>query len=157
MPKYELSLPLLCEVTVYDDLPIAVGASSWGTRSIAPVLGGTVVGPRLNGTIRSFGADWGIVRADDCFELDVRLLIDTDDGALIHAYYRGLVPMTPEETEQFLSGTIPDGLDFFVTPRFETGDERYSWLTRLLAVGRGGVVVEEDRLLVTYTWYELAT
>jgi hypothetical protein len=157
MPKYELALPLLCEVTAYDDFPLDVGSSSWGTRLVAPVLGGTVAGPRLNGTIRPFGADWGIVRADNCLELNVRLLIDTDDGALIHTYYSGLVPMTQEETDQLLAGSISEALDFFVTPRFETGDERYTWLTRLLAVGRGGVVVKEDRLEVTYTWYEVSS
>ena len=157
MSNYDLNLDLLCEVVVYDGLPIPIGSSSWGTRSIAPVLGGTVEGPRLNGTIRQFGADWGLVRADNCFDLDVRLLIDTDDGALIHTHYGGLVAMTQAEVDQFLGREIPSDLDFFVTPRFETGDERYAWLTRLQAVGRGGVVVDGDRLKVTYTWYSLSS
>jgi hypothetical protein len=48
------------------------------------------------------------------------------------------------------------GLDLpetmYVTPRFETGDERYMWLNRIQAVGKG--IVGED-LSLDYEWYEL--
>ncbi|MBU3968408.1 MAG: DUF3237 domain-containing protein, partial [Euryarchaeota archaeon] len=39
---------------------------------------------RLNGKFRPFGADWGLIRGDNCLELDVRGVIETDNGALIH-------------------------------------------------------------------------
>jgi len=40
----------------------------------------------------------------------------------------------------------------YVTPRFETGDERYTWLNRIQAVGKG--TVHED-LSLDYEWYEV--
>lgn len=156
MSKHELRLEPLCEVLVYDSLPIGVGPSSWGIRLIAPVLEGTVTGPRLQGEIRQFGADWGVIRADGCLDLDVRLLIDTNDGAIIHTTYRGIAPMSKGQVEEFLSGAIPEGLTFYVTPRFETSHEDYQWLTRVQAVGCGAAELDGDRLKVTYSWYTLA-
>ena len=87
MAKYEMKLEHICEAPFYDGAPIPVGPSSWGTRLVLPVLEGTVEGPKIKGRIRPFGADWGILRADNCFEIDVRAIIETDDGAFIHVYY----------------------------------------------------------------------
>ncbi len=157
MPKYEMNLEHLAEVELYVTGPIPVGPSSWGTRLIFPVGGdGTVKGPRLNGTLQSFGADWGLVRPDNCFELDVRIVIETDDGAFIHTDYRGLIDMTDEEVGQFLGGQLPTGLNLFTTPRFETSHENYQWLTRIQTVGRGSIEPDGDRVKVTYSWYALA-
>ena len=155
MAEYEIKLEHLGEVTIYVTPPIPVGPSSWGTRLIFPVVEGTVTGPKLNGKIQPFGADWGLIRADNCFELDVRIVIETDDGAFIHTYYPGIVAMTKEQTDQFLSGELPTGLKLYTTPRFETSHEKYQWLTQIQAVGRGTVEQEGDRSKVTYSWYAL--
>ena len=155
MPEYEMKLEPLCEVVGYVTTPILVGRSSWGIRLIAPVVGGTVKGPKLNGKARPLGADWGLIRADNCFELDVRILIETDDGAFIHTYYSGIAAMTKEQVDRFLTGELPKGLSLYVTPRFETGHENYQWLTRIQAVGRGSLEPEGDRIKVTYSWYVL--
>jgi len=40
----------------------------------------------------------------------------------------------------------------YVAPRFETSDERYAWLNRVQAIGKG--IVNED-LLLDYEWYEV--
>ena len=156
MAKYEIKLEPLCEVEAYVTAPIPVGPSSWGTRLIFPVVGeGTVKGPKLNGTIRPFGADWGLIRADNCFDLDVRIVIETTDGAFIHTYYRGVAAMTKEQVDQFLAGELPKGLNLYTTPRFETSHEKYQWLTQIQAVGRGSAEQEVDRFKVTYSWYAL--
>ena len=155
MAKHEMKLEELAEVTAYVTAPIPVGPSSWGTRLIFPVVEGIVKGPKLNGKAGAFGADWGIIRPDGCFELDVRFVIETDDGAFIHTYYSGIVDMTKEQADKFLAGELPTGLDLYTTPRFETGHEKYQWLTRIQAVGRGTVEAEGDRFKVTYSWYVL--
>ena len=156
MPKYDMNLDHLAEVVAYVTAPIPVGPSSWGTRLIFPVVGGgTVKGSKLNGTVQSFGADWGVIRADDCFDLDVRVVVETDDGAFIHTHYRGVVDMTKEQADQFRGGDLPSGLSLYTTPRFETSHEKYQWLTRVQVVGRGGVEPEGDRVKVTYSWYVL--
>ena len=155
MAKYEMNLDHLAEVEAFVAAPIPVGPSSWGTRLVFPVVGGTVKGPRLNGKVQSFGADWGVIRPDDCFELDVRIVVETDDGAFIHTQYAGIADMTKEQADQFRAGDLPTGLSLYTTPRFETSNEKYQWLTRVQVVGRGSVAPEGDRFKVTYSWYVL--
>jgi hypothetical protein len=156
MPGYQIDLEHLCEVQAYVGAPIPVGQSSWGIRLILPVEEGVINGPRLKGTVRAFGADWGLVRPDNCFELDVRAIIETEDGAIIHTYYKGVVDMTQEQVDRLLKGEISEGLRLYVAPRFETGHPDYRWLTRIQAVGRGSVEPEAGRLKVTYSWYALS-
>lgn len=156
MPRHTIHLKHLAEVEAYVSAPFPVGPSSWGTRLIFPIVGeGTVRGERLNGKVLAFGADWGLVRVDNNFELDVRALIQTDDGALIHTAYRGIIGMTKEQADQFLAGELPEGADLFTTPRFETGHEKYQWLTQLQVVGRGSAKPEGDNVKVSYSWYIL--
>ncbi len=155
LAKYEITLEPLCEVVIYVTAPIPVGPSSWGTRLVFPVVDGSVKGPKLEGEIRPFGADWGLIRADNCFELDVRILIETKDGAHIHASYSGIVDMTKEQGDKFRGGELPAGLKLYTTPRFETSHEKYQWLNRIQVVGRGSAETEGDRVKVTYSWYAL--
>ncbi len=155
MPQYEIKLEFLGEVKILVSGPIPVGPSSWGTRFIFPLEKGVVEGPRLSGQIRPFGADWGLIRADDCFELDVRAVIETKDGAYIHTYYGGIIDMTKEQADMFRKGDLPKGLIIYVTPRFETSHRDYLWLNRIQVVGRGTVVPEGDKFTVTYSWYVL--
>ena len=109
LAKYEITLEPLCEVVIYVTAPIPVGPSSWGTRLVFPVVDGSVKGPKLEGEIRPFGADWGLIRADNCFELDVRILIETKDGAHIHASYSGIVDMTKEQGDKFRGQNLRRG------------------------------------------------
>ena len=138
MPKYEMNLDHLAEVEAYVTAPTPVGPSIRGTRLMFPVVGGTVTGPRLDGKIQAFGADWGLIRPDNCFELDVRIVGETDDGAFIHTHYLGIVDMTQEEADQFRAGNLPQGLSLYTTPRFETSYEKYQWLTRVHQGSRSG-------------------
>ncbi len=96
-----------------------------GTRVIVPITGGTVTGPRINGTVEALGADWLTMRADGTAQLDVRALIRTDDGAVIHTSYKGI--MAPTD----------DGRRITTAPLFETGDEKYAWLNAIQAVAIG--------------------
>jgi hypothetical protein len=97
-----------------------------GTRVIVRVTGGTVKGPKLNGTVVDLGADWLTMRADGTAQLDVRIVINTDDGASISVTYKGI--MSPDA----------DGKPRIITaPLFETGDERYAWLTQIQAIAIG--------------------
>lgn len=156
MQGHQMKLEHLCEVEAYITVPIAVGPSSWGTRLIFPAVSGTVTGPKLNGKLVGPGGDWGLIRADSCFELDVRVAFETDDGATIYAQYRGVADMTKSQVDQFLAGELPEGLVLYVTPRFEASHEKYQWLNRIQAVGRGSVAPAGDKVRVTYSWYVLA-
>ena len=68
----------------------SVGATPNGNRRIGLVAGGSFQGERLRGTVLPGGADWIVVRSDGATTLDVRLVLETDDKALIGMTYRGL-------------------------------------------------------------------
>ena len=106
-----------------------------GTRTIVQIDGGRFEGPRLNASIQAPSGDWITNRPDGSYRLDVRVTLRTDDGALILVTYNGI------------GQTTNAGASLRATPLFETGDSRYSWLTRLQAVAVGervGTAVKYD-------------
>ncbi len=96
-----------------------------GTRTIVQVSGGRFEGPRLKASVQAPAGDWITNRADGSYRLDVRLTLRTDDGALILVTYNGI------------GQTTPAGASLRAAPTFETGDQRYTWLTKLQAVAVG--------------------
>ena len=67
-----------------------IGAVPHGTRVIAPIASGHFEGPRLRGKVLPGGGDWTLLRGDGVLELDLRLTLETDDGALIHMTFEGI-------------------------------------------------------------------
>lgn len=112
-----------------------------GSRMLVSVSGGTFEGPKVKGTVPAGASgDWVTLRDDGSFRLDVRVTLVTEDGAVILSTYNGI------------GTTDEDGTTRVVTaPTFETGDERYTWLNRVQAVGYGTV----DETGVHYDVYTL--
>src|SRR5437899_846387 len=73
-----------------------IGAVPHGTRVTAPIASGHFEGPRLRGKVLPGGGDWTLLRGDGVLELDLRLTLETDDGALIHMTSFGLRHGPPE-------------------------------------------------------------
>lgn len=115
-----------------------IGQTPAGLRRIAPVTGGTFAGERLNGTVLG-GADWVINRPDGTMVIDVRLTLQTDDGATIYLTYQGRFLAQPEAMARFSKGGLLDPAEYSlaIIARFECGDPRYSWLNDVVAVGTG--------------------
>ena len=101
-----------------------IGATPSGTRVTYPITGGSFEGERLRGEVLAAGDDWTIRRADGVVELDLRITLQTDDGALIHMTFEGI-----------RDDDAQAGPYFRTLPRFETAAPKYSYLNRLLAVG----------------------
>jgi Protein of unknown function (DUF3237) len=98
--------------------------SAGGGRLIVPVSGGTFAGPGLKGTIVAPGGDWIVQRPDGSRVLDVRILLQTDDGQKIYMSWRGI------------AYTAPSGvLSARILPMFETAAPKYAWLNNVVAVG----------------------
>ncbi len=127
-------LLMTLEVTVSS--PQKIGPVPLGTRVTAPIAGGRFEGPRMRGRVLPGGGDWTLLRSDAVLELDLRVTLETDDGALIHLASFGLRHGPPEVLAALARGepVDPSAYYFRTTPRFETGDPRYSFLNRLLAV-----------------------
>ncbi|HJL61334.1 MAG TPA: DUF3237 domain-containing protein [Pseudomonadales bacterium] len=128
-------------MTMYADLKdsVEVGEGPSGNRIIFDVTGGHFEGEKLKGKILASGADWIIMDSDGVGHLDVRITLQTDDGANIYVQYYGVLVFN-EKISESQAGTrqAEFGDTYFVTqPRFETGDERYKWLNRTMAVAEG--------------------
>ncbi len=134
---------------------IYVGNGGSGFRGIAPITGGTFQGPELSGTVKPFGADWFMVRKDNTFTIDVRILLATDDGAVIHMAYTGLMTADSHTVEKMLQGEYPPSAQCLITPRFDTGHQKYQWLNKEIAVGTGRVYFDENDPHVAYSIYAL--
>jgi hypothetical protein len=105
-----------------------LGKSPRGDCVTYPILGGSFEGERLRGKVLPGGADWTVKRPDGIVELDLRITLATDDGALVYMTFEGIRD----------DGTA--GAPYFrTTPRFETAAEKYSFLNRLLAVGAASI------------------
>ena len=102
-----------------------IGSTPQGRLTIFPVVGGSFEGDRLRGKVLAGGGDWVTARADGTFELDLRVTLETDDGALIHMTFTGV----RDDANHYLR----------TLPRFETAAPKYAFLNRLLAVGIGEI------------------
>lgn len=134
-----LDLKHLCDLRVELSAPIELGGAPRGRRRIIPIVGGEVTGERLNGRILDLGADWQTIFADGVAELDTRYSMETHDGAVIDIRNFGYRHGPPEVIEALALGKPVDPAKYYMRthPRFETGDERYSWLNRMICVGTG--------------------
>src|SRR5262245_56050199 len=107
-----------------------IGAAPRGTRVTFPITGGSFEGERLRGKVLPGGDDWTVKRSDGVVELDLRVTLQTDDGAYIHMMFEGI---------------RDDGAPapyFRTVPRFETAEPKYAFVNRLVAVGTAEIRAE---------------
>ena len=107
------------------------GPGPHGTRVTFPITGGVFEGDRLHGKVLPGGDDWTVKRMDGVIDLDLRITLRTDDGALIHMTFEGI-----------RDDGAPGGPYFRTTPRFETASPTYAFLNRMLAVGTAEIHAE---------------
>ncbi len=119
--------------------PQKLGAVPHGIRLIAPITSGTFEGPRLRGKVLPGGSDWTLSRSDGVLELDLRITLETDDGALISMTSFGLRHGPPEVLAALARGESVDPSKYYfrTAPRFETSAPPYAFLNRLIAIASG--------------------
>src|SRR5437016_12174074 len=112
-----------------------IGAVPHGTRVTAPIASGHFEGPRLRGKVLPGGGDWTLLRGDGVLELDLRVTLETDDGALIHMTSFGLRHGPTEGTPALARGERDDPSTCYVrtTPRIETRQPKYAFRRPVLA------------------------
>jgi uncharacterized protein DUF3237 len=102
-----------------------IGSTLQGTLTIFPVTGGSFEGERLRGKVLAGGGDWVRAYGNGTFTVDLRVTLETDDGALIHMTFTGV----RDDANRY----------FRTVPRFETAAPKHAFLNRLLAVGFGEI------------------
>ena len=130
----------LMDLEAWLDPPHLSADTPAGGRKIVTVNGGTFRGPRLNGRIVPHsGADWALTRPDGVLLLDVRLTLETDDGALIYMTYRGMRHGPEAVMKRMAAGERVDPADYYfrIQPWFETASPDHAYLNRMVCIGLG--------------------
>ncbi|WP_088306536.1 DUF3237 domain-containing protein [Novosphingobium sp. B 225] len=113
------------------------------SQGYTPATGGTISGPRLNGTVMpQTGADYARVRPDGTIELEAHYLLQADDGTPIYIHNRGYL-VRPE------AGAAQPAY-FKLTPYFRVPEGPHDWLSRTVIVGGGERRSDPDRTLFRY-------
>ena len=135
-PLAILAVEHVCDLRVdlYEPL---VFQTPVGTRLTYITRHGTVSGPRVRGELLGGGGDWVVRGVDGISRMDIRGTVRTDDGVLIHLESRGIAKLPADGRDVIAAGgRVPFRAGYIrTTPRFETSDERYSWLTERVLIG----------------------
>lgn len=118
------------------------GEGSLGRRVRDSVGEGTFFGERLRGELLPGSADWRLMRHDITSVVDARVMLRTDDGALIYMSYGGRIVVPPDVLAQARDPARrhllnPATYYFRTAPTFETGAEAYRWLNNIVCIGTG--------------------
>lgn len=130
------------------------GKGPVGTRYIYRAGDGTFEGPHLKGKVIPGGGDMPVVAENDTMHLDIRVALETDDGAHIYMQNQSVGREDPANNPR-LDGSPSEFGDRYImsTPRFETGDDRYSWLNDHVFVAEGKAdMLEDDGYLAEVSW-----
>jgi hypothetical protein len=119
--------------------PSIVGATPGHDRRIGEISGGRFEGEGLRGRILSGGSDWQSLRADGATTLNVRLVMQADDGDLIAMTYLGVRHGPKEVLDRIARGEKVNPSEYYMraTPYFETASQKYGWLNRVVSVAYG--------------------
>lgn len=136
----ELKSLHLFTITIELQPTIEMGDTPHGKRRIFSVSGGKFAGDKIRGTIMPvIGSDLLLVRADGSAQQDVRMLLQTDDGALVLMTYRGVRHASDEVNTRVARGEQVSSTDYYLrtAPFFETSSARYSWINKIVTIGVG--------------------
>ena len=110
---------------------LALGETPYGGRRIARFDGGGFEGPKLRGVVLPGGGGWMILRSDGVLDIEVRIVLETDNKQMIYMHWKGL-RHGPKHVIDCLNRREavdhPSSYYFRTTPYFETSSECYSWL-----------------------------
>ncbi|MDH6142807.1 MULTISPECIES: DUF3237 domain-containing protein [Kitasatospora] len=142
-----MNLESLATFDVRLDPILDLGDSHWGRRRVINIIGGTFEGPRLAGVVLPGGADWQVLHPDGTASIDARHTLRTHDGAYLYLTTSGVRHGPPEVLRRLAAGEEVDPAEYYfrLFCRFETGDDRYRWLNRTLAVATGARTAEAVR------------
>lgn len=120
------------------------GLGPLGRRVLNIASEGRFFGDRLNGSINPGTGDWMLTR-EKIRIVDARLVLMTDDGAVIHMTYGGRICFDDEIAKEIADPATRHLVDssryyFRTTPTFETGHPSYLWLNTIVSIGIGRLI-----------------
>jgi Protein of unknown function (DUF3237) len=95
-----------------------LGNTPAGNRRVFPVSGGDFRGQRIRGSVLPVaGSDLLLTRPDGSSQQDVRMLLRTDDGALILMTYRGVRHASAEVNDRIARGEQVASSEYYLGRR----------------------------------------
>ena len=105
-------------------------------------------------------------REDDLEQSQVRASLSLDDDAVIHMTYQVVTNLTPGGFRRIVSEKkgskigkedAPVNWPVVTSPRFETSDPRYRWITEYQCIGYGLVqIIQSEVRRLTYDVYAMS-
>lgn len=133
----------LCTARFEVNPPLQFGRTPTGQRSQSDIKSAIFEGERFCATLAGSASDW-LILSGDIGTIDVRMALRTHDDALVGLRYTGKLDVSdPEHRVSRIAAT------------FETGDERYRWLSRIQAVGKSVLQRHGQAWTVQYAFFEL--
>ena len=134
-----MKLVPLMKLIVRVEASIAVGKVLTGVRTIYNATGGEFEGDRLRGKVLPGGGEWFLQNDEGFGQPDVRLLLETEDGAHIYLRYTGVLDFNEAAMTAISEGRSTNfGDNLFITQvRFESSAPDYAWLSKTIGVGEG--------------------
>ena len=130
-----LELIPLCRAQIDIGEAVVLEGTPTGNLMVGEVSHSRWEGERFSASQRGHAAaDWLNVAPDGTAVIDVRMTVETDDGALVYIEYSG-------------RSNLETGLAY-ATPSFRTGDIRYQWMNRIQAVAKG--IFDAEAMTMTY-------
>jgi hypothetical protein len=119
--------------------PLVVGSPPGSYRRIGVIPGGSFEGDRLSGRVLDGGSDWQIIRSDGAVNLNVRLVLRTNDDALVCMTYQGVRYGPPDVIARIDRGEVVDPQSYYfrIIPLFETSAPHYDWINHVVGIGIG--------------------
>jgi hypothetical protein len=101
--KTEFLFTIALEVDVLN-----LGETPYGSRRVGRFGSGSFEGPKLKGTVLPGGGCWMLLRPDDVLEIEVRLVLETDDKQQVYMSWKGLRHGPKEVIERLNRGETVD-------------------------------------------------
>ncbi|KAJ9652278.1 hypothetical protein H2198_008453 [Neophaeococcomyces mojaviensis] len=140
-PRHEFKTEFLFNYTLSlgEHPPMVVGEVPDGHLSIISEQGTRITGPRINGSVATWGQDFLTVRRDGVGIHQVRSVMLTDDGAKITFCYEGRSDWGADGYKEAVAGRLPEGLRIRCAPYMQTDHPDYLWVNRLQCVEIGEI------------------
>jgi Protein of unknown function (DUF3237) len=146
LQRFSPDLEFLAAVSIKFDRPDFIGETPEGIRIDYYAIEGAVVGPKIKGKVLARSADHLFVRPDGIAVVQVRAVVQTDDGAMLEVEYKGSLELGEGGYERALNQQFLPTPSLVICPRILTGHPKYRWLNRVQCLAVGRVTLSELRL-----------
>ena len=128
LPKVETDYLFYAEVNQQND--VLLNDSFQNELLISPITGGFFKGNNCSGRIEGIGAGYTRTRPAERNDIQIKLLLKTDDNEFINLSLEGTLFLDPALEHRMIAGeTITSEAYYYrLHAGFDTGSHKYSWL-----------------------------